>query len=103
MIALGRRRGRGQDDDAAAEPRAHDRQVAGVVAEAILLLVGRVVLLVDDDEAEPRDRREECRAGADDRPRLAAPDAPPLRPALARPEPAVEHRDRVAEPAPDAI
>src|SRR6185369_7426563 len=73
------------------------------VAEAVLLLVGRIVLLVDDDQAEARDRREEGGAGADDRPGLAAPDAPPLRPSLARPERAVQHGDRVAQAAADAI
>jgi hypothetical protein len=42
---------------------AHDREVAGVVAQAVLLLVGRVVFLVDDDQPEPRQRREQRRAG----------------------------------------
>ena len=30
---------------------AHHRHVAGVVVDAVLLLVGRIVLFIDDDEA----------------------------------------------------
>ena len=50
-----------------------------------------------------RERREDGRARADDHARLAAADAPPLGPALARAEPAVQHRNRVAEAAANAI
>ena len=51
-LALDRRRGRHQHDRNGGFPRAHDRHVAGVIAHAVLLLVCRVVLLVDDDEPE---------------------------------------------------
>src|SRR5437879_4867310 len=51
LVALGRRRRGGEDHHGARPPGAHDPDVAGVVAQAVLLLVGRVVLLVDDDEA----------------------------------------------------
>src|SRR5205823_2712912 len=44
-----RRRGR-QDDRDAGEVRAHHRHVARMIVHAILLLVGSVVLLVDDDQ-----------------------------------------------------
>ena len=44
-----------------------DGDVAGVVARrGVGLLIGRVVFLVDDDEAEAREGEEEGRAGADD-------------------------------------
>jgi hypothetical protein len=47
---LQRRRGRSQDDGELFLRGAPEGQVAGVVAEALFLLVGRVVLLVDDQE-----------------------------------------------------
>ena len=45
-------RRRGQDHRKAGEVAAHHRHVAGAVEDAILLLVGEVVLLVDDDQPE---------------------------------------------------
>ena len=45
---------------------AHDRHVAGVVAHAVLLLVGGIVLFIDDNEAEIGVRQEQRRARADD-------------------------------------
>ena len=33
-------------------PRPHHRHVAGVIDDAFILLVGRLVLLIDDDEAQ---------------------------------------------------
>ena len=57
--------------------------VAGVVARVALLLVGGVVLLVDDDQPEALDRGEDRRARADGDPRLARAQAPPLVVALA--------------------
>ena len=55
------------------------------------------MLLVDDDEPEPLDRREHRRARPDAHSRLAAAHAKPLVAALARAQPRVEHRDPVAE------
>ena len=69
---LQRRRAGAQHDRHAERARAHQRQVAGVIAEALLLLVGGVVLLVDDDQAGLRQRREHRRARAEDDPGLAA-------------------------------
>jgi len=43
---------------------AHHRHVAGVVMHAVFLFVGRVVLLIDNDEAEIRIRQEQRRARA---------------------------------------
>src|SRR5256884_3091214 len=45
-----------------------------IVAQPLLLLVGRVVLLVHHHETQPPGRREDRRARADDDPRLARED-----------------------------
>ena len=106
----GRRSGRGHGDDAL-RPRGGAAQqqqrsaalgalggdVAGVVARVALVLVGGVVLLVDDDQPEILDRREHGRARADADPRLALAQAPPLLVALGRAQLRVQHRDGVAE------
>ena len=69
-----------------------------VVARVALVLVGAVVLLVDDDQAERSQRREHRRARADADPRLAARAAAPTRRgARPRDELRVQHRDGVAE------
>ena len=56
---LERRRGRAEHDRHALEMAAHDRDVARMVMGRFLLLVGMLVLLVDDDEAEIFQRRED--------------------------------------------
>ena len=73
-IEAGLQRGRcgRQHDRRFFEPRAHDRHVARVVDDAVLLFVGALVLLVDDDEAEVRERQKQRRARADDDARLSA-------------------------------
>ena len=70
---------------------------AGVVGRVALLLVGGVVLLVDDDQAEVADRGEDRRARADADLRLAAAQPLPLVEALAVGEGAVEDGEAVAE------
>ena len=70
---------------------------AGVVGRVALLLVARVVLLVDDDQAEVVDRGEDRRARADADLRLAAPQPLPLVEAFAVGEGAVEDGEAVAE------
>jgi hypothetical protein len=69
-----------------------EREVAGVVTRRFLLFVGGVVFLVDHDQSEVVERREEGGAGADDNlcPTLA--NSPPLPPALALGEGGVENR-----------
>src|SRR2546429_7707977 len=74
-----------------------------IVAQPLLLLVGRVVLLVHHHETQPPGRCEDRRARADDDPRLAREDAPPLAPAFARPEPAVQDRHLAPEAAAHAL
>ena len=72
--------------------------VAGVVAGVPLVLVGRVVLLVDDDQADVGKRCEHRRARPDAHARLARAQPQPLVVPLALTEPGMEHRDHVAEP-----
>ena len=96
-----RRRGAG-DEHGAALRGAAAGDGAGVVAGVALLLVGGVVLLVDDDQAEVADRGEDGRARADADARLAAAQAPPLVVALAGGEGRVEDGEAVAEPGAEA-
>ncbi len=62
-VALERRRGAAEHDRNAEPVRAPHGGVARVIADAIVLLVRAVVLLVDDDEREPRQRARTRRAG----------------------------------------
>ena len=80
-----------------------DRGVAGVVAGRVVLLVRRLVLLVDDDHAEPRQGGEDGRARADDDARLAVARPPPLVEALAHAERAVQERDLAGEASGEAL
>ena len=70
---------------------AHHGHVAGVVARRLLLLVGMLVLLVHDDQAQRLDRREDGRAGADDDAGAALADLVPFVVALAGGQMAVQH------------
>ena len=91
-----RRRAAGdQERTAARGPLGGD--VPGVVARVALVLVGGVVLLVEDDQPQVGDRREDGRAGPDADARLALAQAPPLLVALAGRHAGVHHRDGVAE------
>ena len=64
-FGLERRRRRRQHDRDARNMAAHHRHVAGVVVHAVLLLVGRIVLLIDHDEAEIGVGQKQRRARAD--------------------------------------
>ena len=66
VITFERRRGRAEHDDGVFHLAAHDGHVARVVARRFLLLVGVLVFLVHDDEAERFDRRKNRRTRADD-------------------------------------
>ena len=59
-------RGAGKHDGAALELGPDDGQVAGVVARGFILLVGGLVLLVDDDDAEVLQWGKDGAACADD-------------------------------------
>ena len=71
-----------QHDRDAMAGRARHGQVASRVPEALLLLVGRVMLLVDDDDAEARQRGEHGGARADHDGRRAGAGGPPRGQAL---------------------
>ena len=70
---------------------------AGVVAGRLVLLVGGVVLLVEDHQPEVPDGGEHRGAGPEHDARLAPPDAPEGGAALGGAEPAVEHGEAGAE------
>ena len=91
------RRGAAEDGDRPLERGALDGDGAGVVARVGLLLEGRVVLLVADDQPELRYRREHRRAGADHDPRLARGDSLALVAALGDGQMRVQHGDLLAE------
>ena len=77
--------------------RAPRGDAARVVARVALVLVAGVVLLVDDDQAEVGQRREDRRAGPHADPRRTAAQAHPLVVALAVGELGVQDGDGVAE------
>ena len=85
-FGLDRGRRGGEHDRDFRDARAHHRHVAGVVVHAVLLLVGAVVLLIDDDQAEIGIRQEQRRARAHDDARLARRDRRPGARAHARRE-----------------
>ena len=63
--SLQRGRGRAQHDRHGALMGAPDGDIARRVAQSLLLLEGGVMLLVDDDQAEPRQRRKHRQARAE--------------------------------------
>ena len=64
--------------------RAHHRHVAGVIMRAVILLVGLVVLFIDDDQAQIGIRQKQRRARADHDRRFARRDRRPVARARAR-------------------
>ena len=82
---------------------AHHRHVAGVVADAVLLLVGGVVLLIDDNQAKIGVGQEQRRAGADHDRNLAVGDGPPGARAPARRELRMPFRRPHAEAGGEAV
>ena len=101
--ALHRRRRRGEYDRDAGLARAHHRHVTGVIARAVLLLVGGVVLLIDNDEAQVRVWQEQRRARADDHRDFVLRDTRPSPCALARRDLGMPLRRRHAEPRREAV
>ena len=65
VITLERRRGTPEYDCAFLDLRAHDRDVACVIAWCFLLFVSRLMFFVDNDEAEILERREDRAASTD--------------------------------------
>ena len=81
---LQRRGCRGQDHLRAAQRRPEHRHVACVVDGALLLLVGSVMFLIDNDEAKIRERQEKGRASADHQLHPSLAHRSPETPALGR-------------------
>ena len=94
--AFQRRRGRSEHDRYAQLARAPYRQVARRVAQAFLLLVRGIVLLVDDDHLQVRQRGEDRQAGAEDDARAALVRGQPVQHALAFGQAAVQRRQHHA-------
>ncbi len=69
--ALERRRGRREHDRHVERLRPDDCEIPARVAKARLLLIGRIVLLVDNDEPGSGQGREHSGSRADDQPGLA--------------------------------
>ena len=99
--ALRSGRGAAVDRNGSLERRALRCHGARVVARIRLLLERAVVLLVDDDEPEPRDGREHGRARPDDDSGLSARNAIALVAPLCGAEGGVEDRDGIAEAIPE--
>ncbi len=95
--ALRPRRRRPEDRHGAFDGRALGRDRARVVAGIGVLLVGRVVLLVDHDQAEPAHRGEHRRPCPHDHSSLAARDPLTLVAPLGLGQPRMEDRDTLAE------
>ena len=94
---LQRRRGRTEDDGGAGQLGAHHSDIASVIAGQLRLLVGSVMLLVDDNQREVGDGRKDSGASADDDVGFAAADAMPLRGAFRGAERGVQECDLIAE------
>ncbi len=103
LPALEARGGAPEDDGAPRVAPSDHREVPGVVAHALLLLVGIVVLLVDHDEPQRPEGREDGAPGAHRHVRGALPDTAPLTEALGSRELAVEHRHALAEACREAV
>ena len=102
VCALGGR-GRGAEDHGRSlELAAHDRHVPRRVARRLRLLVARLVFLVDDDEPEVPERREECRPRPYRDLHLAVVDPVPLVEPFPVRQAAVQDAEFVAEPGPEA-
>jgi hypothetical protein len=95
--ALQRRGGGAEHTERAFHPGPYRGDLARVVARRLALLVRALVLLVDDDRAQVRERREDGGARADHDALLPAPERPPLVVPLAVAERGVEHGHAVAE------
>ncbi|MEY9106359.1 hypothetical protein ABH999_002555 [Bradyrhizobium yuanmingense] len=85
-LGFHRRRRGGQHDRNFCDMSAHHRHVTGVVVHAVVLLVGLVVLLIDDDEAKIGVREKQRRTRADHDRRRTFGDRGPIARAGARGE-----------------
>jgi hypothetical protein len=95
--ALRPRRRAAEDGDGALEGGSLGGYRAGVITRVGLVLVRRILLLVDADETEVGDRREDGRAGADHHARVAGGDAFAFISTLGVRQARMEHCHAVAE------
>ncbi len=95
--ALSRRRRTAEDQAGPLQPGADQRDVAGVVAGRLAVLVARLVFLVQHDDAERGHGREDRRPGSDRHPLLASVQRAPGVGPLPLGQCAVQHRHLVAE------
>src|SRR5262245_54489855 len=65
-LGLARRRRRNEHDWDVGLARAYDRHIARMVAHAVLLLVGRIMLFIDDNQREIGIGQKQGRACTDD-------------------------------------
>ena len=86
-------RGRPEDDRGAGQAGQLEGRVARLEPRRSVALVGRLVLLVDDDEADIRQGRQDRQARAHDDVRAARPDPSPLVGPLPVAEAGVDERD----------
>ena len=92
------RRRASEHDSGTGDATELERRVDRVIPRIALLLVRRLLFLVDDDQAQTFERREEGRARTDDDIGDSIEYSPPLIETLARRERAVKERDAVPEP-----
>jgi hypothetical protein len=97
VVRFQRRRGGAEQGHRTLQARAHHGHVAAVVARALVLLVGGLVLLVHDHEPHLRERREDRGARADGDAGVPFAQAPPLVVTLAHGQLAVEDGDDFAQ------
>ena len=95
--ALDGGRRRAEHDRGPGEAGELDRRVARLEARRAVALVGWVVFLVDHDQADVAERREDRQPRPDDDVDLAGADAPPLVGTLTFAEPRMDERDARVE------
>src|SRR5581483_1544727 len=96
-VGLGGRRRRTKDDRAAAQAGEDHGEVTGVITDALLLLVSRVMFLVHDDQSEVLNRSEDGRAWSDDNAAAAVDRGHPGGPAFGHVLGAVKDRGEAAK------
>jgi hypothetical protein len=92
VVTLHRGSGRAQHHDGTFHLAADNRDIAGVISRRLLLLVGVLMLLIDNDQPEGFYGGKDGRAGPDHDPSAALPDLVPLVVTLPSGQMAVEHR-----------
>ena len=95
--ALERWRRRAEDHRDLFQMAAVDREIPRVVAQTVLLFIGKVVFLIDDDQAGPRQRGEDRRAGTNNNGCVAVAGSDPGIQSLAIIQAGMENHHRCAE------